>query len=163
MGHLPATVVDAGGKEHTLRYVRILVTANPVEECHLTPLPKDSDEQVERIDLLGRANAAFVESDAAMFDSLSASAGKWVDETRAKCDEATKKYEEANMRYQNAENLDKNPAAPLENEHLMAGERARELLSQLGVESSNGAMKRRQDHPVVSNGRAICVEHRFYS
>ncbi|CUG89102.1 multi-copy leucine-rich repeat protein, putative [Bodo saltans] len=153
MGHLPATVVDAGGNEHTLRYVRILVTANPVEERHFTPLPKDSDEQAERIDLLGRANAAIVNSDAAMFDSLSELAGEWVDETRAKYDEAKKEYdeakktyEEAKMRYKNAEDLEKPPAEeptpPLENEHLMAGERARELLSQLGVESSNGAMKR---------------------
>ncbi|CUG88877.1 Hypothetical protein, putative, partial [Bodo saltans] len=70
MGHLPATVVDADGKEHTLRYVRILVTADPVEERHFTQLAKDSDEQVERIDLLGRANAAFVNSDAAKFDNL---------------------------------------------------------------------------------------------
>ena len=28
----PATVIDADGKKHTLRYVRILVTANRVEE-----------------------------------------------------------------------------------------------------------------------------------
>ena len=153
IGHLPATVVDAEGKEHTLRYLRILVTANPVEERHFTPLAKDSDEQVKRIDLLGRANAAFVDSDANRFDRISALAGKWVDETRAKYEVAKMKYEEEKMKYEEEKikreekkSLKRHPKRqadepkpPLKNEHLKAGKRARELLGQLG---SKGAMER---------------------
>ncbi|CUG74620.1 Hypothetical protein, putative [Bodo saltans] len=98
----------------------------------------DSDKQVERIDLLGRANAAFVDSDGARFDSLSALAGKWVDETRAKYDKATMEYQEMPKLEENAA---EEPKPPLKNEHLKAGKRATELLSQLG-EPSRGAMKR---------------------
>jgi hypothetical protein len=34
MGHLPATVTDKRGAVHTLRYVRILVTANPILQTY---------------------------------------------------------------------------------------------------------------------------------
>ncbi|CUF17463.1 multi-copy leucine-rich repeat protein, putative [Bodo saltans] len=138
IGHLPAAVLDTTRKVHTLRYVRILVTANPVEEHHFTPLAMDSDEQAQRIDLLRRANAAFVDSGTAKFDSISALAGKWVDETRAK-------FKKANAKYQKMKRLKKNQDSglkpPLKNEHLMAGRRAKELLRHL-KQPSKSAVKR---------------------
>ncbi|CUG57291.1 multi-copy leucine-rich repeat protein, putative, partial [Bodo saltans] len=63
MGHLPATIVDRDEVVHTLRYVRILVTANPVAKDFT---PHDTQPNERNMDL-GRANAAFVKFSATMF------------------------------------------------------------------------------------------------
>ncbi|CUI14977.1 unnamed protein product [Bodo saltans] len=73
------------------------------------------NESDRRIDLLGRANAAYIQatqSDPAAFDRISAAASKWVDEMRLK-------------------NKD-SPDPALRDAHMMADKRAEWLLKELG-------------------------------
>lgn len=59
--HLPATVVDTTGETHTLRYARILVTANPIDNVFLTtPMNFDKTNIGAQIERVGNANAAYV-------------------------------------------------------------------------------------------------------
>eukprot|EP00455_Lapot_gusevi_P040493 TRINITY_DN4584_c0_g2_i4.p1 TRINITY_DN4584_c0_g2~~TRINITY_DN4584_c0_g2_i4.p1 ORF type:complete len:181 (-),score=5.26 TRINITY_DN4584_c0_g2_i4:152-694(-) len=117
MAHLPATVTDTDNKVHALRYVRILVTANPVKE-NCTPLPRD-EQPSERIMELGRANDAFVKLSFNKFDELSRVAFRWVDDTRADYEAKLKTFES------NPESSEQRP--PLK-EHLMASKRAECLI-----------------------------------
>jgi hypothetical protein len=75
VGHLPGTMKDTHGAVHTLRYVRMLVTANPVRsQSFERPAPPLSSE---RRDLLARANAAFMSLDPARREEVGMAATEW--------------------------------------------------------------------------------------
>ncbi|CUG87705.1 multi-copy leucine-rich repeat protein, putative [Bodo saltans] len=115
MGHLPATVLDKNKKAHRLQYVRILVTANPVDTDPFEeeqPPQKYAERMTKldkRIDVLGRANAAFVKLNANEFAAVSRLATEWVHNV----------LEDQIQRGASADQIE---------DHLMAGLRAEELL-----------------------------------
>jgi hypothetical protein len=75
VGHLPGTMKDAHGAVHTLRYVRMLVTANPVRsQSFERPAPPLSSE---RRDSLARANAAFMSLDPLRREEVGVAATEW--------------------------------------------------------------------------------------
>ncbi|CUF17314.1 Hypothetical protein, putative, partial [Bodo saltans] len=121
VAHLPATVVDADGKEHTLYYVRILVTANRVDDACFAAPPPNGKKDAERMkkldeqhDVLGRRSAAFVGSEVNNFDKISAFASAWVKNELEKKPTRTPDYLEAGKRAETllANRFDGLPAVP---------------------------------------------------
>jgi hypothetical protein len=76
LGHLPATVTDKRGAAHTLRYVRILVTANPIRDgtFQRPEPPQDRDRRA----LLAHANAAFSGLSPEKREEVGDAATKWM-------------------------------------------------------------------------------------
>jgi hypothetical protein len=108
VGPLPATMTDKHGAVHTLRYVRLLVTADAVEDDVFRRAAPPVDGQHR--DLFAQANAAFKRLTPARRETVIEAATEWMTE------ELTTK--------------------PDDRECLEASTRARWLLANLGVEQS---------------------------
>ncbi|CUI14332.1 GPI-anchored surface protein, putative, partial [Bodo saltans] len=144
--HLPATVVDTAGVTHTLRYVRILVTANPVEDsAFATSLSaKSLEERNKRIATIKRANDAFEKLDAAAFDSTRTAADEWVrkvvEENKSKLKTSHKHPIEDSQNKMNASGKENHRAKESQtnedesDKHLRADIRAEWLLDHLKIE-----------------------------